>query len=92
MVILNPDTKFSKYHSNDLRLILIFPYLNIIFSPPHFFSPSPSSMSPGGRSKDGRQPGTLHGDRLTPSVPAIHPNQTMYWKKYPGVSYKLQTE
>lgn len=27
-------------------------------------------MSPGGRSKDGRQPGTLHGDRLTPSVPA----------------------
>ena len=29
-------------------------------------------MSPGGSSKDGRQPGTLQGDRLTPSVPATH--------------------
>lgn len=37
---------------------------------PQLFSPSPSSMSPGGRSKVGRQPGTLHGDRLTPRVPA----------------------
>lgn len=37
MVIFNRDTKFNKYHSNNLRLILIFPSLNIIFSPPHFF-------------------------------------------------------
>lgn len=36
---------------------------------PPYFVPSPSSISPGRSWNVGREPGTLHGDRLTPRVP-----------------------
>lgn len=65
-------------------LVIIFIYLFFIVIP-QLFSPSPSSMSPGGRSKVGRQPGTLHGDTLTPRVPATWAQKvcTLYISKEP---------
>lgn len=47
-------------------------------------------MSPGGRSNDGRQPGTLHGDRLTPSVPATHTKTFVLGKRTSVFSLSLK--
>lgn len=40
-------------------------------------------MSPAGSSNEGRQPGTLHGDRLTPSVPGNQMVKIMnkWWRR-----------
>lgn len=49
-------------------------------------------MSPGGSSKEGRQPGTLQGDRLTPSVPATHTATRFMRGKHPRISQKEQKQ